>query len=243
MRRRPLLIGAGALVVLVVLVAVGGYLYYFSGLRQAPRPLTVSSPTPGASASASTSAAELAGAWSIQSGSQVGYRVREQFVGQTSTHDAVARTSGVSGGLTIAQAGSALQATGISVTARLADLHSVDSVAGRDVSDRDQVVRRSLDTSPDPDATFTASSVAIPAAALQGQTVSLTVPGQLTVHGTARAVQASLQGRVSGGRLQLAGTVPVTMTDYGVKPPRVPFVSVPAQVTVEMALAYAKSGA
>ena len=242
MRRRPLLIGGGALIVVIVLVAVGGYVYFFSGLRQSPSAPSISSPSPGASG-ASVSGSELVGKWTVQAGSEVGYRVHEQFVGQSSTHDAVARTSGLSGELTIQQAGSAVQATGVTVAARLSDLHSVDTVAGRDVSQRDQIVQRSLSTSSYPDATFTASSVAIPAAALQGQTVSLTVPGQLTVHGTTKPVQASLQGSASGTQLQLAGTVPLTMTDFEVQPPRVPFVSVPPQVTVELALKYAKSGA
>lgn len=238
MRRRTLFFGAGALIVVVVLVAVGGYLYFFSGLRQAPKPLTLSSPPPSGS---SQSATELAGRWGVQSGSQVGYRVHEQFVDQSSPHDAVARTSSVSGGLTIQQAGSGLQATGISFTARLADLHSVDQVAGRDVSSRDRIVSRALDVGSAPDATFSASSVAIPASALRGEAVQLTVPGQLTVHGTTRPAQANLQGRAAGGQLQLAGTVPLTMTDFGVSPPQVPFVRVPAQVTVEVQLALTKS--
>ncbi|MDR0360602.1 MAG: YceI family protein [bacterium] len=238
MRRRTLFFGGGALIVVVILVAVGGYLYFFSGLRQAPRPLTLSSPPASGSPQA---APNLVGKWGVQSGSQVGYRVHEQFVDQSSPHDAVARTSGVSGGLAIQQAGSGLQATGVSITARLADLHSVDQVAGRDVSSRDRIVSRALDVESAPDATFSAPSVAIPASALRGETVQLTVPGQLTVHGTGRPAQANLQGRASGDRLQLAGTVPLTMTDFGVAPPQVPFVRVPAQVTVEVQLALTKS--
>ncbi|MBO0689453.1 MAG: YceI family protein [Candidatus Dormibacteraeota bacterium] len=238
MRRRTLFFGAGALIVVVVLVAVGGYLYFFSGLRQAPKPLALSSPP----ASASPQAAQnLAGKWSVQSGSQVGYRVHEQFVDQSSPHDAVARTSGVSGGLAIQQAGSGLQATAVSITARLAGLHSVDQVAGRDVSSRDRIVSRALDVDSAPNATFSAPSVAIPASAVRGQTVQLTVPGQLTVHDTARPAQANLEGRASGGRMQLAGTVPLTMTDFGVPPPQVPFVRVPPQVTVEVQLTLARS--
>jgi polyisoprenoid-binding protein YceI len=120
-------------------------------------------------------------------------------------------------------------------------VHSVDQVAGRDVANRDRVVTWSLGVQQAPDATFTASSVAIPGAALRGEPVQLTVPGQLTVHGTTRPAQAKLQGRASGGKLQLAGTVPLTMTDFGVSPPQVPFVRVPPEATVEVQLALTKS--
>ena len=238
MRLRTVFIGAGALIVVVVVAAVGGYLYFFSGLRQAPKPLTLSSPPASGS---SQSASDLAGKWGVQSGSQVGYRVHEQFVDQNGPHDAVARTSAVNGGLTIQQAGSGLQATGIKFTARLADLHSIDQVAGRDVGGRDRVVTRSLDVQQAPDATFTAASASIPASAVRGETAQLTVPGQLTVHGTTRPVQAKLQGRASGGQLQLAGTLPLTMTDFGVSPPQVPFVRVPPEVSVEVQLSLTKS--
>jgi polyisoprenoid-binding protein YceI len=239
MRRRTLFVGGAGLIVVVVVAAVGSYLHFFSGLRQAPKPFALSSPP--ASSGGSQAAANLAGRWGVQSGSQVGYRVHEQFVDQSAPHDAVARASGVSGGLTVQQSGSSLRATGISFTARLTDLHSVDQVAGRDVSSRDRVVSRSLSIPQYPDATFAASSVAIPASALKGQTVQLTVPGQLTVHGTTKPAQAKLQGRVSGSQLQLAGTVPVTMTDFGITPPQVLFVKVPPQATVEVQLALAKS--
>jgi polyisoprenoid-binding protein YceI len=238
MRRRTLLFGAGGLIVVLVLVGVGGYLYYFSGLRQAPTPLALSSPQASGDSQA---AADLAGKWGVQSGSQVGYRVHEQFVDQSSPHDAVARASGVSGGLTIQQAGSGLQATGITITAQLTDLHSVDQVAGRDVNSRDRVVTRSLSTQQFPDATFTASSVPIPASALRGEAVTLTAPGQLTAHGTTRPVQANLQGRVQNKQLQLAGTVPLKMTDFGITPPQFPFVKVPPEATVEVQLSLAKN--
>src|SRR5262249_35417014 len=152
------------------------YAYFFSGLRSAPRPLALD-PSPSASASAAPATAAagagagtLAGAWKVASGSQAGYRVRETFAGQTAAHDAVSRTSTVSGSLTVAGGSGALQASGIQFTVRLADLRSQDTVAGLDVANRDRIVARSLSVTQYPDATFQAATIDVPAGVESGQT-------------------------------------------------------------------------
>src|SRR4029077_16295859 len=137
------------------------------------------------------------GTWQITSGSLVGYRVKEQFVGQSSTHDAVARTSDVTGTVSIAQKGSTHVMTGGTVTVQLASLASVDSVAGYNVTNRDRIVQQSLNVSSFPTAVFVAQRVTLPAEAGAGQTVTLSVPGKLTIRGVTRDVTASLQLRVS----------------------------------------------
>lgn len=60
------------------------------------------------------------------------------MVGQSSPHEAVARTSAVSGGLTVRRGISGLEATGLRFTAQLANLQSADQVAGYDVTQRDR---------------------------------------------------------------------------------------------------------
>ena len=68
----------------------------------APAAPALATPTPGASATASpVAAAALDGNWTVASGSQAEYRVNEAFAGQTSSHQAVARTSAVSGAVTV----------------------------------------------------------------------------------------------------------------------------------------------
>jgi polyisoprenoid-binding protein YceI len=81
----------------------------------------------------------------------------------------------------------------------------------------------------------------VPAAVAGGGTASLTVPGQLTIHGTTRSADASVQVRLSGGKLQLVGSTPVTMTDFGVQPPQVPITVVDPQVTIEFQLVLARA--
>ena len=221
-----------AIVVLFLLGSAGAYAYFFSGLRTTPPALTLA--TPSASAGASTAA--TGGTWTIASGSVVGYRVNEQFVGQSSAHQAVARTGDVTGTAKITKTGSTYEMTSATITAQLSNLASVDSVAGYNVTNRDRIVQQSLDVRSYPTATFTAQSVALPAGAENGQAVTVTVPGQLTVHGVTRPVTATIQLRVSGTTAQIAGTVPTNMTDFGVSPPTIGFTTVQPAVTIEFSL-------
>jgi hypothetical protein len=131
--RKRLLVGAAAGLAAVALFAGGAYVYFFSSLRASPAQLGLSA-TPAATSSPTisspTPSAGLAGVWTVAAGSLVGYRVQELFVGQTSKHLAVARTSTVSGRLTVSDDSSGYQVSGLTITAGLADLHSVDTSSG-----------------------------------------------------------------------------------------------------------------
>jgi polyisoprenoid-binding protein YceI len=235
---RKLWIPIAAMVVVVALAGAGAYAYFFSGLRASPSNLALA--TPSASPIASGSPAN-GGTWEISTGSLVGYRVKEQFVGQSSTHEAVARTSDVTGTVTIIQSGTTYQMTSATVTVQLGNLTSVDSVAGYNVTNRDRIVQRSLDVSSYPSAVFKASSVTLPAGAETGQTVTVSVPGRLTVHGVTKDVSATLQLRVSGSTAQIAGSITTNMTDYGVQPPTIGFTTVQPGVTIEFSLNLAQA--
>src|SRR5579864_501641 len=103
---RKLLVPIVAIAILALVGGAATYAYYFSGLRTSPPALALASPAAAASAAASASptstatTTSYAGAWQVASGSIAGYRVREKFAGQTSSHEAVARTSAVSGQVT-----------------------------------------------------------------------------------------------------------------------------------------------
>jgi polyisoprenoid-binding protein YceI len=226
----------GAVVALVLLGGGGAYAYFFSGLRSTPPALSLATPSATSSASASGSATAGAGTWSTASGSLVGYRVNEQFVGQSSSHQAVARTSDVTGTVAITQSGTAYEMSSATIIVQLANLASVDSVAGYNVTNRDRIVQQSLDVRSDPTATFTAQSVALPAGADSGQAVTVSVPGQLTVHGVTKPVTATIQLRVTGNTAQIAGTIATNMTDFGVSPPAIGFTTVQPAVTIEFSL-------
>jgi polyisoprenoid-binding protein YceI len=227
---------------LLALGGTGAYVYFFSGLRTSPPQLALSSPaaSPATSPTAGASTAS-GGTWQVTTGSLAGYRVMEQFVGQSSAHEAVARTSDVTGTVTVTRNGSTYEMTSATITVQLANLASVDSVAGYNVTNRDRIVQRSLDVSTYPNAVFKAQNVALPAAAETGQTVTVSVPGQLTIHGVTKDVTASLQLRVTGGTAQIAGSIATNMTDFGVSPPTIGFTTVQPAVTIEFQVNLAES--
>jgi polyisoprenoid-binding protein YceI len=235
---RRVWIPVAGVVGLMLLGGGGVYAYFFSGLRSTPPPLSLATPTvsAGAGAPASASATAGKGTWSIASGSLVGYRVNEQFVGQSSSHQAVARTSDVTGNVVITQSGTTYEMTSTTITVQLANLASVDSVAGYNVTNRDRIVQQSLDVRSFPNATFTAQSVALPAGADSGQAVTVSVPGQLKVRGVTKTVTASIQLRVTRNTAQIAGTIATNMSDFGVSPPTIGFTTVQPAVTIEFSL-------
>jgi polyisoprenoid-binding protein YceI len=240
--RRRLMIVAAAGVAVVVLAGGGAYVYFFSGLRSSPSALGLSTtPSPPAAGKpTSTTTGSLAGTWSVTTGSLAGYRVKELFVGQTSKHEAVARTSTVSGTLTVSGDASGYQVTGITFTAALTNLHSVDSVAGRDVTQRDSFVSRQMNLGQFPNATFTATSGSVPVTGGSGP-VDVSAAGKLTIHGVTKDVTATGKAQLNGGKIEIAGNLSIDMTDYGVSPPSVPFTTVDSQVTIEFALLLTKT--
>jgi polyisoprenoid-binding protein YceI len=242
--KRPMVLVA-ALVAVVLLAGFGGaYVYFFSGLRSAPTSLAGTKPAPSASGQTSPASAptlNLVGNWTVTGDSQAGYRVKEQFAGQSSSHEAVARTTAVTGGLTIQQTNGGLQATAIKFTAQLASLQSVDQVAGFNVSQRDRIVSRSLSVNQYPDATFQAQTLDLPSSIQRGGAELLTVPGQLTIHGVTRPVQAAAQIQTSGSQAQATGSTTFKMTDFGISPPQVPITTVEPGVTLEFKLVLAKA--
>ena len=234
--RRTIYIAAGVLVALVALGLAGGYAYYFTGIHTAPKALALSTPSPSASASTPGAATGLAGTWTVGSGSVANYHVSEKFAGQSSSHEAVAETTSVTGNLAVTGSASALQATATSVVVDLASLHSVDQVLGFNVSQRDRIVSQSLSVQQFPQATFKADTFAIPTGLESGQVVSLSLPGQLTIHGVTRSVTATIQAQMSGSNVQAEGTIATAMTDFGISPPRVGITVVQPQVTIEFLL-------
>ena len=176
--------------------------------------------------------ASLTGSWTVTTGSLAGYRINELFVGQSSKHQAVARTSTVSGGLTVSGDSTGYQVSSLTFTADLTSLHSVDTVAGRDVTQRDGVVNRQLDVQQFPTATFTATSASVPGG-MTNQAVDVSVTGKLTIHGVTRDVTIKAKAQLVGGKAEIAGSTSISMTDYGVSPPQMPFVTVDSTLLLE----------
>ena len=233
--RTRLLVAAGAGLAALALLAGGAYVYFFSGLRTAPAQLGLSATptaTPAATGSTPTPPATLTGKWTVATGSIAGYRVKELFAGQSSKHEAVARTSTVSGTLTVSGDSSGYKVSDVTINVGLADLQSKDQVAGRDVSQRDGIVSRQLNVQRFPTATFTVASASVPAGVTSGP-VDVTAAGQLTIHGVTKDITVNAKAQVVGNKVEIAGSIAINMTDYGVSPPQAPFVTVDTALTIE----------
>ena len=233
--RRNLIVAAAAGIVIIALAGVGGYVYFFSNLRSSPSTLGLS-----ASPSPATVSSGLAGTWKVTTGSRAGYRVQELFVGATSKHDAVARTSNVSGGLTVSGDSSGYQVSGITLSADVSSLQSVDSVVGRNVTQRDGIVSRQLNVQQFPNATFIAATVSVPGTVISSP-ANVSAAGKLTVRGVTKDVTVAATAQVVGDKIEIAGKTTINMTDYGVAPPQVPFTTVDPTVTIEFDVFLIKS--
>jgi polyisoprenoid-binding protein YceI len=233
-KNRPRLVGT-AIGGLLLLGALGaGIVYFVVFPSSAPARLTLAATTsPAAATSTSaTPVATAAGGWTVTSGSQAGYRVRETlaFVGAPS--DAVGRTSSVNGTVTIAGSGSSYSVSSASLTV---DVNTLTS----DRSMRDQRIHSmGLQSDTYTKATFVlSSSIVLPADAARGQPFTASAIDQLTLHGVTKTVTIPIQARLAGSVMQLAGSFTFPFGEFGMTQPRIGgFVSVQDNATMEFAV-------
>jgi polyisoprenoid-binding protein YceI len=210
----------------VGLLALGTAAALVLGSHHAPPPLALSTPAAGASQS------NLVGTWTVAPGSEAGYRVKERFINQPATTEAVARTNKVTGSLVVTWSGAGLLASHVRITVDLASLVSQDRYAAYQAYQRDYFVRNIyLETSRFPTADFAADSVRI--APEPSGPVSLTVRGKLNVHGVTHAVVTQVQAQANGDKVEVAGSVQVDMRDYGIDPPDISFTTAQPLVLIE----------
>ena len=188
------------------------------------------------SGTGTATAADLAGTWSVADGSLVGYRVREQLGGLSALTDAVGRTSAVTGTATLEAEGDALRVTAASFEA---DLTQLTSDEGR----RDNRIRTiGLESDLFPTATFVlADAIDVPAEALTGATVTVTLTGDLTIHGVTKRVSIPGEARLNDDRIEIVGSLTFPFSDFGMTPPNVGgFVQVEDDATLEVLVSLAQ---
>ena len=201
------------IVVVALLVVVGGPFVYFHFIQgDPPPPPTVDSLTPSTATSGTTAkpgtSAPLAGVWKIGSGSVVQYRVKETVFGQSGT--AVGKTSSVTGSMTIA-------GTKVTAATFTVDMTSVKS----DQSQRDgQFQGRIMDTSQFPTATFTLTSpIDLAPVPADNAKATYSAKGKLTLHGTTKDVTFTLTTKRVGNIIGVQGDEPITFADYNIDNP------------------------
>jgi polyisoprenoid-binding protein YceI len=201
--RRWLVIG----IIAIAAGVVGGpfvYIHFIEG--KAPAPLTLAASTPSASASIRDSSPD--GTWTVATGSEVGYRVKEVLFGQS--NEAVGRTSSVTGTATV-------KGTSVIDAKFIADLTTVASDENR----RDgQFQGRIMNTAQYPTATLTLTSpIKLGSLPAVGTKTTVTVNADLTMHGVTKAVSFQMEGVYNGASIQVAGSIPIVFADWDIPNP------------------------
>ena len=228
----------------VVLLAAlgGGFLLFVNRTSDSPPPAALD-PAPATTTGGATGttqaqddrAASPDGTWQVSEdgASFVGYRIKEQLAFLNSPNEAVGRTKAVTG--TMEVAGDTVEQARIE--ANLTQLTS-------DESRRDNAIRqRGLESEQFPTATLElAEPVKLDATPAEGEDVRGQGKGRLTVHGVTREVDLDLRGRWTGETIQVAGQLPVKMSDFQIEPPRFgPVVSIEDGLNIEINLVFERA--
>lgn len=224
---KRLVMAATAVVVVIGLVGVA--LWYFV-LRDTADPEASIAAIDGESAGGEAGPETADGVWAVEPGETVfvGYRVDENFVGETVTVTATGRTSEVEGSVTV-------EGDSITDASFTADLTQLESDEDR----RDAALRtRGLETDEFPEATFELTeAIDLPSEPERGETVELTATGDLTLHGETVSTDVELEGRWDGPTISIAGNAPITFGDFGMEAIDIPgLVSTDDHGTMELQL-------
>ena len=168
----------------------------------------------------------LAGVWAVQVAegavdlpvepavSFAGFRVNEVLGGGIGDFTAVGRTADVSGSIELTD--TALVAVTVEV---------IMSTLRTDNGSRDGQVRRALNTNEFPVATFTLTEpLDLPAGMAEGEALSGSAHGDLTIKGVTNRATFDLQVQLVGDTIVAVGSSEVVFSDYGVTAPTAPVV-------------------
>jgi polyisoprenoid-binding protein YceI len=174
--------------------------------------------------------ASLDGTWTVDSGSQAGYRVKEVLLGQST--EAVGRTTAVTGQLTVS--GSQVESGSFTV-----DLTKVTSDEDRRDS---QFQGRIMETATYPTATFKLlQPITLEELPADGDTITATAQGELTLHGTTKQVTVEVTARRNGDGFEVSGSIPVTFADYDIPNPSFGAVTTEDRGEIEFLLIFTRA--
>ena len=190
-------------------------------------------PTSDSTAGSTTTAATSSGVdgtWNIAAESEVGYRVKESINGFDTT--ANGRTNAITGQFTI-------EGTKATTGDWTVDMTTFKS----DESRRDnQFNTRVMTVDQFPTSTFTLTQPidfgAIPG---EGETITATATGDLTLRGVTKSVTFDLQATFKNGRIGVLGQIPVVFADYGIPNPSFATVTTEDNGLLEFVLIFDKA--
>jgi polyisoprenoid-binding protein YceI len=200
-RRKKILIG----VLVAAVLVTGGSVAAYVALRDDSPPPASLKRLPPVSKGGSSAAA---GSWTLVADgtSFVGYRVRERIGPIVTPGDAVGRSTKLSGELVIDGA----NVTSVRVTADMTKLKS-------NVDIRDNAMKgNGLETDKFKQARFELARPIENPSSRKGEIVKSNAVGNLTLHGVTRSVEAKVEARWSGEFIQVAGSIPIRLNDFGI---------------------------
>ncbi len=259
-RTKKIVLGIAVLAVLGVL---GGYGYILFIKQDAPQAFDsgdladalgasttaveaieppATSPSPEASTAttdtlpAATSApatVSVDGVWNITDESELGYRVSE-VLGGIDTEGA-GRTNQVTGTLTLDTLDGA-QVTAAEFTVQMATVTS-------DSTRRDgQFRNRIMSTDEFPTSTFVLTSpIDFGAVPVEGEQITATATGDLTLRGVTRSVTFEVTAQWNGDRIGVLGSIPVLFSDYEIPDPSNGIATVKDDGLLEFVLVFTKA--
>lgn len=223
-QRRFFIRTAIGVLVVVGLVVGAPWIYARFFALDAPEPLALITPTDASTNLIPEGPIEIDGTWQVGEGSQAGYRLNETLSGQAVT--VVGRTEAVTGSIVV---------TGGFVT-EASFVVDAGSIA-TDKSARDAFFRRALDTTAFPQAAFTLTApIDVSALGASATPLAVTAVGTFTLHGISQPATATLQAQRTVDGVEIAGQVPVPLTDYDLIAPNLGWVVVEPTGLVEMDL-------
>jgi polyisoprenoid-binding protein YceI len=212
-RKHKLLWWLGVAGVVVVLLAVGGPFVYIH-LIEGPPPAALGLPVAGsdsADAATSSGGSGVAGTWHVGAGSLSGYRVSEVLLGQKTT--AVARTSDVSGSLTI----SGTTVTSGSFTVAMATVKSDQSQRNAQFNSA-----RIMNTATYPTATLVLTKpIPLGTVPAVGTVHHYPASGRLTMHGVTQPVTFTVEANRTAAGVDVLADIPITFSDWHIANPSI----------------------
>ena len=177
-----------------------------------PTATPTSAATPAAEAASARPEGELTGVWTLSDRGEsfAGYRVREELatIGATT---AAGRSSAITASLEFD--GSAITAVDVEV-----DMTQLRS----DQSRRDGALRQqAIETNAYPTSSFALTKpIPLDGVPAEGETISVTAVGDLTLHGVTRQVEIQLEGQLTDGLVVVIASIEIVFADYDIEKPR-----------------------
>lgn len=230
--------------VVLVALAYGAIFFYANVLNDSPDALdaddlsealepatevetsVLESTAPTESEPAAAAAEGFDGTWTPTTASEFGYRVDEVLGGVNVT--AVGRSNEIEGSLTV-------DGTTASVDATV----QVENIVSDDERRNGQFRGRIMDVANFPTANFrTTEPIDFGTVPADGEQVTATAVGELTLKGVTQPVTLEVTAQASGSGIGVLGNIPITFTDYGIDNPSNPGVSLEDEGVVEFVLVF-----